>query len=65
MCIPLEQFGGNAGMSDFIPDYLAASWRHVPFKWTPVIGGGLEERYVWSSDWRRLQREVRRIEASA
>lgn len=61
MNIPLEEFGGNPGTSAFIPDYLLGSWRHVPFEWAPVTGNALEERYVWSSDWRRLQREVRRI----
>lgn len=61
VCIPLERYGGNPGMSDFVPDYLVASWRHVPFEWTPVVGGGVEERYVWSSGYRWLQREVRRI----
>jgi len=60
MCVPLEAFGGNAGMSDTVPDYLLGSWRHVPFEWSPVVGGGLEERYVWTPDYRRLQREVRR-----
>lgn len=62
MNISLEQFGGNTGMTSTVPDYLLGSWRHVPFEWSPVTGGGLEERYVWSSDWRRLQREVRRTE---
>jgi hypothetical protein len=61
MCIPLEAFGGNLGMTDTVPDYLLGSWRHVPFEWRPVTGGGLEERYVWTPDWRRLQREVRRM----
>lgn len=60
-CIPLEQFGGNAGLSDFIPDYLLSGWRHVPFEWAPVTGGGVEERYVWAPGYRWLQREVRRI----
>lgn len=64
MCIPMDQFGGNAGTSDFVPDYLAASWRHVPFEWTPVVGGGLEERYVWAGGYRWLQREVRKIEGT-
>ncbi len=59
MCIPLEAFGGNPGMTDTVPDYLLGSWSHVPFEWRPVTGGGLEERYVWTPDWRRLQREVR------
>lgn len=58
--ISLEQFGGNTGMTNFVPDYLLAGWRHVPFEWSPVTGGGLEERYVWSADWTRLQREVRK-----
>jgi hypothetical protein len=61
MCISLEEFGGNTGMTDFIPDYLLSGWRHVPFEWAPVTGGGLEERYVWSPDYKRLVREVRQI----
>lgn len=60
LSIPLEAFGGNAGMSEFVPDYLLTGWYHVPFEWRPCVGGGVEERYVWSADWRRLQREVRR-----
>jgi len=62
LCVPLEAFGGNAGMSDSVPDYLLGSWRHVPFEWEPVTGGGLEERYVWADNWRRLQREVRPVQ---
>jgi hypothetical protein len=62
MCIPLEAFGGNPGTTDTVPDYLLGSWHHVPFEWRPVTGGALEERYVFSADWRRLQREVRRAE---
>jgi len=31
ICIPLEQFGGNPGMIEFVPDYLVSSWWHVPF----------------------------------
>jgi hypothetical protein len=65
MNIPLEEYGGNPGTTAFIPDYLLSSWRHVPFEWSPVVGGALEERYVWTADWRRLQREVRRIERAA
>jgi len=59
--IPLEEFGGNPGTTSFVPDYLLGSWRHVPFEWAPVLGGGLEERYVWTPGWRRLQRELRRV----
>jgi hypothetical protein len=33
----------------------------VPFEWAPVVGGGVEERYVWSAGYRWLRREVRRI----
>jgi hypothetical protein len=57
--IPLEEFGGNPGMSEFVPDYLLSGWYHVPFEWR-AIPGGLEERYTWAAGWRRLQREVRR-----
>lgn len=62
MCVPLEAFGGNPGTTTFVPDYLITmSWTHVPFEWTPVpTGSALEHRYVWSPDWRRLSREVRR-----
>jgi hypothetical protein len=63
--IPLEAFGGMAGMTTAVPDYLLGSWHHVPFEWAPVVGGGLEERYVWTADWRQLQREVRKVGAGA
>lgn len=59
MSIPLEQFGGNPGTTTTVPDYLLGSWHHVPFEWRPVVGGGLEERFVWSPTYRWLQREVR------
>lgn len=58
--IALEQFGGNTGMTSFVPDYLVSGWRHVPFEWTPCVGAAVEERYVWSADFSRLVREVRR-----
>lgn len=60
MNIGLEVFGGNVGMSSFVPDYLLSSWRPVPHDWEPVIGGELEERYVWVAGYTRLRREVRR-----
>jgi len=46
----------------FVPDDLLPAWRHVPFEWTPVVGSGLEERYVWGAGCRWLQREVRKVE---
>lgn len=58
--ISLEPFGGNTGMTSFVPDYLVSGWRHVPFEWTPCVGVAVEERYVWSADFTRLIREVRR-----
>jgi hypothetical protein len=61
--IGLERFNGMPGGLDFIPDYLLGSWRPVPWDWTPVIGGGLEERYVRTANYFRLHREVRRCEA--
>lgn len=61
MCIPLEQFGGNAGMTDFVPDYLLSSWHHVPFEWAECPGRQVEERYVWETRYRWLQREVRQM----
>jgi hypothetical protein len=62
--VPLELFGGGAGLSSELPEYLASDWRKVPFEWTPVQGyrSLLEERYVWTSGYRRLEREVRQIE---
>lgn len=60
--IGLERFGGNTGTTGFVPDHLLTGWYHVPFEWRPCIGGGVEERYVWSANWTHLQREVRRIE---
>lgn len=61
LSVPLEEFGGNPGTTQFVPDYLLTGWYHVPFEWRR-IPGGLEERYVWASGWRRLQREVRPLE---
>ena len=58
LCIPLEAFGGNAGSSEFVPDYLLSGWYHVPFEWRPCVGGGVEERYVWTADWRTVQPTV-------
>jgi hypothetical protein len=60
--ISLEEFGGMNGMLTTVPDYLLGSWRHLPFEWRPVVGGALEERYVWAGGYRWLQREVRRAE---
>jgi hypothetical protein len=59
--VSLEEFGGNTGQTSFVPDHLLSSWRQVPFEWTPVVGGSLEERYVWAAGCRWLQREVRRV----
>lgn len=56
--VPLEEFGGNRGMSSFVPDYLLGSWHHLPFEWR-ALPGDQEERYVWASGWRWLNREVR------
>lgn len=62
-CISLERFGGNTGMTDFIPDHLLSPWRHVPFEWKPMFKASrVEERYVWSADWSWLRREVRPCE---
>jgi hypothetical protein len=63
--VSLEQFGGNRGMTSSVPDHLLGGWRIVPEEWTPVIGGGLEERYVWARDYSHMVRELRRIEVSA
>jgi hypothetical protein len=57
--IGTEEFGGNVGMSDAVPDYLLSGWRKIPFEWTPVVGGQLQERYVWAAGYTRLAREVR------
>lgn len=58
--IPLKTFGGNVGMTSFVPDYLLNSWHRVPFDWTPVTGTGLEERYVWTGCPSSLVQELRR-----
>jgi hypothetical protein len=63
-CIGLEQYGGNVGYTEFVPDYLLGSWRPMPLEWTPVAGGGLEERYVRrEGSPGRMRREVRRAGA--
>jgi hypothetical protein len=59
--IGLEEFGGNVGMTDAIPDYLLSGWRRIPFEWSPVTGGRLEERYVWRAGYTRLDRELRPV----
>lgn len=59
--VALERHGGNVGMTSFVPDYLLTSWRVIPFEWSPLIGG-MEERYTWTPDYSRLQRELRRSE---
>jgi len=57
--VALEGFGGNVGFKSFVPDYLVGSWRALPTDWSPVVGGGLEERYVQTSNG-RYRRELRR-----
>jgi hypothetical protein len=57
--IALEAFGGTTGTRTFLPDYLVRTWRHVPFEWSPVPGGGLVERYRWDKGCARLCREIR------
>lgn len=59
MNIGLEQYGGNQGASSFVPDYLLSGWYLVPFEWKACVGAQVEERYVWSVNYRWLQREVR------
>jgi hypothetical protein len=59
LAISLEAFGGDTGTTKFVPDHLLTGWYHVPFEWRTLIGGGVQERYVWSKDFKRLQREVR------
>lgn len=58
--IPLTRFGGNAGQTSFVPDYIMSGWRAVNVgEWAPVTGSKLEARYVWSGDWTYLMRELR------
>lgn len=58
--ISLHTFDGCRGMTSFVPDYLC--WKViVPDEWFEVTGGGLEARYVWSSDYSRLINEYRPI----
>lgn len=64
-CIGLDQYGGNVGYTDFVPDYLLGSYREVPTDWTPVgTADPLEERYVWreGSYGGRMRRELRRVD---
>jgi hypothetical protein len=61
--VGLYAFDGNVGMTVFVPDYLLRDWRVLPEDWTPVVGGGLEERYVEAAPGRMI-REVRKVEAS-
>lgn len=35
-------------------------YRPVPFEWKRLGGSGVAERYVWSSNWRRLEHQLRR-----
>lgn len=62
--VSLERFNGNVGMTDFVPEYLLSSWRLVPLEWSKVVGGDLEERYVWAStaEGGGLRRELREAE---
>ena len=64
VAITMDGSGDDTGLSAYVADYLLSGWYHVPFEWRTVIGGTQEERYVWASDWRRLQREVRQVVAS-
>lgn len=59
--VGLEEFGGNVGMTDAVPDYLLTGWYPIPFEWSPVIGGKLQERYVWTAGYTRLARELRPV----
>ena len=58
--VAMEQFGGNSGMTAFVPDYLLGNWKLVPLDWREVTGAGLEERYVLVA--RGLRREVREVQ---
>lgn len=57
--IPLSTRLFIVAHTGFIPDFLVHRWQHVPFEWRPVAGGATEERYVWTADYRHLEREVR------
>jgi hypothetical protein len=59
VAITMDGSGDDTGLSAYVADYLLSGWYHVPFEWRTVIGGTQEERYVWTPDYRRLQREVR------
>ena len=59
--VAMEEFGGNAGMSSTVPDYLLTGWRAIPFEWAPNPGGQTEERYVWVAGYTRLERQVRPV----
>jgi len=61
--ISLDQFEVGTGTTTFLAEVTLQEWRHVPFEWRAVVGGQLEERYVWGEGCRWLQREVRRVES--
>lgn len=66
--VALDQFGGNVGMTQVIPDYLLGSWRRIVVgEPTPVLGSGgaLVETFQWSPNYARLRRIVTRAEAAA
>lgn len=59
--IALERFGGNAGMTQFVPDHLLGSWRKIVVGQAyPVTGtaGRVTETFNWSADYGQLRRDV-------
>lgn len=63
LCVPDgSPCSGNAGMTEFIPDYVLARWRRVEldgvWRSAPPEDGALEERFVHTGIY--VRRELRR-----
>ncbi len=62
--IAMERFGGNAGMTSFVPSYLLGSWRAIVIGQSyPVVGtaGAVTETFNWSADYSHIRRDVARV----
>src|SRR5574343_1953343 len=56
------QFGDSHSMTEFLAGYLTDGHTVVTLdEWTPVLGGGVEARWVHDAESGRFVRELRRI----
>lgn len=62
--VPLTEVRDKAREFEFLPDHLARFCDHVPFEWSVLPEGEVEERYAWNQSWTYLRREVRRVEVA-